>query len=85
VQAIVTLRSGRRVDNQVVLLEENLAMPQGQDSGNKEERDAEPSKATITVEDPPRSFVPKVPYPDILLAPKKGGKFKDILKVFKQV
>jgi len=26
-----------------------------------------------------------VPYPDRLLAPKKGGKFEDILEVFKQV
>jgi hypothetical protein len=85
VEAIVTLRSGREVDNQVVLLEENLAMPHGQDSGNKEERDEEPSKAIPIVDDPPRSFVPKAPYPDRLLAPKKGGKFEDILEVFKQV
>jgi hypothetical protein len=32
-----------------------------------------------------RSLVPKAPYPDRLLAPKKGGKFEDILEVFKQV
>ena len=35
--------------------------------------------------DPPRSFVPKVPYPEQLQAPKKGGNFEDILEVFKQV
>jgi len=32
-----------------------------------------------------RSLVPKAPYPDRLLALKKGGKFEDILEVFKQV
>ena len=37
------------------------------------------------MKDPPTSFVPKVPYPKRLQAPKKGGKFKDILEVFKQV
>jgi hypothetical protein len=61
VQAIVTLRSRRQVDNQVVLLEENLAVPQGQDSGSNEERDVEPSKATPIVKDPPRLVVPKAP------------------------
>jgi hypothetical protein len=45
----------------------------------------EPSKVTPTVEDPPRSFVPKTRYPNRLQAPKKGGKFEDILEVFKQV
>ncbi|XP_062150135.1 uncharacterized protein LOC133858677 [Alnus glutinosa] len=85
VQAIVTLRYGRQVDNQVVLPEENPTVSQGQDSGNNMERDAEPSKATPIIEDSPRSFVPKVPYPDRLQAPKKGGKFEDILEVFKQV
>ncbi|XP_059446553.1 uncharacterized protein LOC132178112 [Corylus avellana] len=56
VQSIVTLRSGRQVDNQVVLPKENPAVPQGQESGNKDKRDPEPSKATPAVEDPPRSF-----------------------------
>jgi hypothetical protein len=69
----------------VVLPEENPSVPQGQESGNNEERDAEPSKATPIIENHPRSFVPKAPYPNRLLAPKKGGKFEDILEVFKQV
>jgi hypothetical protein len=77
--------SGRQVDNQVVLSEENPAVPQGQESGNTEDRDAEPSTATPTIEIPLRSFVPKAPYPNRLLAPKKRGKFEDILEVFKQV
>jgi hypothetical protein len=77
--------SGRQVDNQVVLSEENPTVPQGQESGNTEERDTKPSTATPTIDIPLRSFVPKAPYPNRLLAPKKGGKFEDILEVFKQV
>jgi hypothetical protein len=34
--------------------------------------------------EPSRSFVPKAPYPDRLLAPKKRGKLEDILEVFKK-
>jgi hypothetical protein len=34
VQAVVTLRSGRQVDNQVVLPEENLAAQEGEGSGS---------------------------------------------------
>jgi hypothetical protein len=37
------------------------------------------------MKDPPRSFVPKAPYPERLQVPKKGGKFEDIMEVFKQV
>ena len=44
-----------------------------------------PSTATPIVKDPLRSFVPKAPYLERLQAPKKGGKFEDILDVFKQV
>jgi hypothetical protein len=73
VQAIVTLRSGRQVDNQVVHHEENPTVPHGQDSGNNEEKEEKPSKATPIVDDPPRPFVPKAPYLDKLLVLKKGG------------
>jgi len=69
VQAIVSLRSGRQVDNQVVLPEENLVAQQEQGSGSTKEKDAKPS--TAIVETPPRSFIPKAPYLDRLLAPKK--------------
>jgi hypothetical protein len=85
VQAVVTLRSGRQVDNQVVLPKKNPAAQEGQVRGSIEEKDVEPSTATPTFEIPPRSFVLKAPYPDRLLAPKKGGKLEDILEVFKQV
>ena len=39
-QAIVTLRSGRQVDNQVVEPEAYLTGQEGEDGDNKEERDA---------------------------------------------
>jgi hypothetical protein len=80
---IVTLRSGRKVDNQVVKLEEEPIGQEGEESGHMEERDADPSIATL--KDPPRSFVPKAPYLERLQAPKKGGKFEDVLDVYKQV
>jgi hypothetical protein len=71
VQAIVTLRSGRKVGNHVGEPKEDLAGQEGEESGHKEETDAVPS------------FVPKAPYPERLQAPKKGGNFEDILEVFK--
>ena len=71
VQAIVTLRSGKQVDNHVVELEVVLTEKEGKEGDKKEERDAEPSIVTPIVKEPPRSFVPKAPYPERLLAPKK--------------
>jgi hypothetical protein len=47
VQAIVSLRLGRQVDNQVVLPEENLVAQQEQGSGSTKEKDAEPSTALL--------------------------------------
>jgi hypothetical protein len=61
----------------------NVECEEERRSGGTKEKDVEPS--TATDETPPRSFIPKAPYPDRLLAPKKGGKFDDILEVFKQV
>ena len=55
-QAIVTLRSGRQVENHVVDPEVDIAGQEGEESGNKEERDAEPSTTTPIVKDPPRSL-----------------------------
>ncbi|XP_062176030.1 uncharacterized protein LOC133881082 [Alnus glutinosa] len=83
VQAVVTLRLGRQVDNQVIIPEENPTAQEEQGSGSTEERNVEPSIATVKI--PPRSFVPKAPYPNRLLMPKNGGKFENIMKVFKQV
>jgi hypothetical protein len=49
------------------------------------ERDVEPSTTIPIVKDPHRLFVPKASYPERFQAPKKGGKYEDILEVFKQV
>lgn len=59
VQAVVTLRSGRQVDNHVVHPEENLAAQEGRENRSREERGAEPPTATPTIVIPPRSFIPK--------------------------
>jgi hypothetical protein len=91
--AIVTLRSGRRVDNLVADPEEideavpatDLARQEETKSDNKEKKDAEPSTITPIEKDLLRSFVPKAPYPDRLRAPKKNAQFAEILEVFKQV
>jgi hypothetical protein len=72
VQGIITLRLGRQVDNQVVEPEEDPIGQEGEESGNKEERDAKPSTATPIDKDPPRTFVPKAPYPKRLQTPMKG-------------
>ena len=72
------------MDNHVVEPKVDLAGQEWEECGKKEERDAEQSTTTPIVKDPPRSFVLKVPYLEILQAPKKGGKFEDILEVFKQ-
>jgi hypothetical protein len=88
VQAIVTLRSGKRVDNQVVDPEADHAEeeePKDEEGDNQKEGDAEPSTITPIVKEPPRALVPKAPYPERLQAPRNGGKLEDILEVFKQV
>ena len=90
---IVTLRSGRRVDNHVAEPEADheaeptidLAWQEETKSDNKEERDAELSIATPIEKDLLRSFVPKAPYLERLRAPKKNAQFAEILEVFKQV
>jgi hypothetical protein len=86
VQAIVILRSGKRVDNQVVDLEVDHAEEEEQkveEGDNQKEGDAEPSTVTPVVQDPPRALVLKAPYLERLQAPRNGGKLEDILEVFK--
>jgi hypothetical protein len=93
VQAIVTLRSGKRVDNKVANPEEDAEEEEQKEEGeqkeeegdNQEEEDAEPSIVTPVVKEPPKALVPKVPYPERLQAPRNGRKLEDILEVFKQV
>ena len=47
------------MDNHVVEPEVESSRQEGEENGDKKERDAEPSAATHIVKDPPRSFVPK--------------------------
>jgi hypothetical protein len=65
VQAIVTLRSGKRVDNKVVNPKADHAEEEEQkeeEGDNQKEGDAEPSTVTLVVKEPPRVLVPKAPY-----------------------
>jgi hypothetical protein len=55
----------------VVDPEAKLARQEGEED-DKEERDAKPSIVNPIVKDPPRSFVPKAPYPERLKALKKN-------------
>ena len=85
VQSIVTLRSGRQVDSKIGQEEEDLVVPQGKESGKDKGGEVEPYRAIPTVEDPPRSFIPKAPYPERLRDLKKNAQFYEILELFKQV
>ncbi|XP_058189178.1 uncharacterized protein LOC131306770 [Rhododendron vialii] len=86
VQSIITFRSGKHVNNQV-------SMPKEKSSGEfeKEQRQSNPTKAQkssspqLPKEPERRSFIPKAPYPERLVAPKKGVDHGDILETFKQV
>jgi hypothetical protein len=93
VQAIVTLRLGKRVDNKVVNPEEDAEEEEQkeeeeqreEEGDNQKEGDAEPSTVTPVVKETLRAPMPKAPYPKRLQAPRNGGKLEDILEVFKQV
>ena len=68
-QAIVTLRSGKRVDNQVVDPEADHAEKEkskGEEGDNQKEGDVEPTTVTPIVKESPRALVPKAPYPERL-------------------
>ena len=78
--AIITLMSGRRVDNHVVEPESDHEEPKAtlvgqeeKESDKKEEKGAEPSIVTPIVNEPPRSFILKSPYPERLKALKKNA------------
>jgi hypothetical protein len=87
VQAIVNLRSGKRVDNKVVnpTVDAEEEEQKEEEGDNQKEGDAKPSTVTPVIKEPPRALVPKAPYPERLQAPRNGGKLEDILEVFKQV
>ncbi len=88
VQAITTLRSGRRVDNYVQeKVDEQTEIPQNlqKDKGKQVNIEASSSSAP-TLEIP---YEPQVPFPERLKAPshfgKQGEKIQDMMEVFKQV
>jgi hypothetical protein len=67
------LRSGKRVENQVVDPEadhDEEEEPKGEEGDNQKEGDVEPSIVTPIVEKPPRALMPKAPYPERLQVPK---------------
>jgi hypothetical protein len=77
VQAIFTLRSRKRVDNQMVDPEAVHAKeeePKGEEGDNQKEGDVEPSIVTPVVKEPSRAFMPKAPYRERIQLPKNGGK-----------
>ena len=85
VQSIITLRSGRQVDNKVGQEEEDRVEPRGKESGGDKGEKVKHARAIPNIEDPPRSFVPKAPYLERLKTLKKNAQFVEILEVFKQV
>jgi len=85
VQAITTLRLGRRVDNQVAMPEEVIEAKKEEESQDKLDKVLGPDTVLPIAKKIPQKFVPKAPFPERLTAPKKGSKFNDILEVFKQV
>jgi hypothetical protein len=81
-QAITTLRSSKQVDNQVPHLKKPLILQNRRRA--RPAGDAGPNKVIPSAEDHSK-YVPKAPYPERFMAPKKSSKVDDILEVFKQV
>jgi hypothetical protein len=79
VQAIVTLKSEKQVDNQLAMPEETPKVAKEEESHDKP---IEPSTTVPIIEDIPSNFVHKAPFPKRLMVSKKGSKFEDILEVF---
>jgi hypothetical protein len=71
VQAIVTLRSEKQMDNQVALPEETLMVERGEESHDKLAKDYEPNTAIPTINESPKKFVPKAHYSERLKALRK--------------
>ena len=78
VQAITTLRSGKQVDNQVVMPEEASDTTREEESQAKPTGNVGPDTVIPSVEDQSKRYVPKALYPERLTAPKKSSKYDDI-------
>jgi hypothetical protein len=85
VQAITTLRSGKKVDNQVATPEDSNDTAREEKNQAKPTADVGPDIVIPSVEGQSKKYVPKAPYPKRLIAPKKSSKYDDILQVFKHV
>ncbi|XP_059451145.1 uncharacterized protein LOC132181939 [Corylus avellana] len=84
-QAITILRSGKQMDNQMVMPKEATGATNEKESMDKPAGDARSDTAIPITVDQPRKYVPKASYPERLMASKKSSKFDDILEVFKQM
>jgi hypothetical protein len=83
VQAITTLWSGKQVDNQVATPEEASNIVRKEEDQAELAKEVVPDTIILDVEDQAKKYVPKAPYPERLMAPKKSSKYDDILEVFK--
>jgi CCR4-NOT transcriptional regulation complex NOT5 subunit len=79
--AVTTLRSGK----QVATPEEASDTTREEENQVKPTADVGPDTVIPSVEDQSKKYVPKAPYPERLIAPKKSSKYDDILEVFKHV
>jgi hypothetical protein len=85
VQAVTTLRSRKQVDNQVATPKDSSDTAKEEENQPKPTADVGPDTVIPSVEDQSKMYVPKAPYPERLIAPKKSSKYDDILEVFKHV
>ena len=85
VQAITTLSSGKQVNNQVATPEKAIDNARKEENQAKPTTEVEPDTIIPSIEDQSKKYVPKAPYPERLIAPKKSSKYDDIFEVFKHV
>ena len=71
--------------NQVATLEDSSDTAKEEEDQAKPIADVGPDTIIPSVEVQSKKYVPKAPYPERLIAPKKSSKYDDILEVFKHV
>ena len=79
---VTTLRSGRKVDNKVAMPDSEHAVVHPYEPEN-EETDRVSKETNEGPVEP--HFVPRAPFPQLLVPTKRESNFNDILEVFKQV
>ena len=86
VQAIHTLRSGKKVDNQVQIPPNDSNVENIIKEKEKEiSKESTKKNDQVVVDNQTKFFVPKAPFPQPLQANKKRNHCEGILKVFKNV